>query len=188
MQATSYAATGVKEILDLAGVPKGSFYHYFPSKEAFGKEVLQRYLAEESARAVTTLTGSKASPLRRLRRYFEELIGIYGPGGERNGGCLLGNLSQELANHSDLIQAALREGFAQWQAGVEGVLREAVMRGELPEGSATEELAAVLLNSYEGALIRAKAERSEAPLRLFLEMFFGVFLKNLGAGAAAARS
>jgi len=49
-----YAATGVKEILDLAGVPKGSFYHYFPSKEAFVQEVLQRYSARETQRWKTT--------------------------------------------------------------------------------------------------------------------------------------
>jgi TetR/AcrR family transcriptional repressor of nem operon len=91
-----------------------------------------------------------------------------------NGGCLLGNLSLEMANHSDLIQMELHEGFKYWQAGVDKLLQEAVTRGDLPKGTRTADLASFLLNSYEGALLRAKAERNDAPLRLFLQIAFGM--------------
>jgi TetR/AcrR family transcriptional regulator, transcriptional repressor for nem operon len=176
MQKTSYYSTGLNEVLALAGVSKGSFYHYFPSKEEFGSAVLQRYLHSEFARATTLLGESKAAPIKRLRKYFEELISIYGPEGDMNGGCLLGNLSQEMANHSDLIQQTLQEGFKLWEGAIEVVLQEAVTRGDLPEKAKTLEIASFVLNSYEGALLRAKAERSEAPLRLFLQMIFGSLL------------
>ena len=176
MQRTSYCATGISEVLALAGVSKGSFYHYFPSKEAFGSEVLQRYLHLEVARATTVLGESRAAPIKRLKNYFEELIGIYGPKGTTNGGCLLGNLSEEMANHSDLIQQTLREGFSVWEGAISAVLREALLRNELPLTSNTMEMASFILNSYEGALLRAKAERSDAPLQLFLRMIFGSYL------------
>src|SRR5258707_10713903 len=79
IHAMGYASTGVKEILDDADVPKGSFYHYFPSKEAFAKEVLELYVRGENERAEKILGDGKAAPLKRLRRYFEELIAVYGP-------------------------------------------------------------------------------------------------------------
>jgi TetR/AcrR family transcriptional repressor of nem operon len=176
MQKTSYYSTGLNEVLALAGVSKGSFYHYFRSKEDFGSAVLQRYLELEVARATTLLGESKTAPMTRLRRYFEELINVYGPEGARNGGCLLGNLSQEMANHSDLIRQTLREGFRIWELAIDAVLQEAIVRGELSSKAKTMEMASFILNSYEGALLRAKAERSEAPLRLFLQMIFGSFL------------
>jgi TetR/AcrR family transcriptional repressor of nem operon len=176
MQQSSYSATGLSEVLALAGLSKGSFYHYFSSKEDFGVAILTRYLDQEAERASTMLRTSRASPIKRLRKYFEELIGIYGPMGAKGGGCLLGNLSQEMANHSDLMQKTLQEGFTIWEAAVGATLQEAVSRGELSPKVNTTEMASFILNSYEGALLRAKADRSEAPLHLFLQMIFGRYL------------
>jgi TetR/AcrR family transcriptional repressor of nem operon len=176
MQQSSYSATGLSEVLALAGLSKGSFYHYFSSKEDFGVAILSSYLAREEKRASTMLRTSRTSPIKRLRKYFEELIGIYGPMGAKGGGCLLGNLSQEMAKHSDLIQQTLQEGFKIWQAAVGATLQEAVSRGELSSKVNTAELASFILNNYEGALLRAKADRSEAPLHLFLQMTFGRYL------------
>jgi TetR/AcrR family transcriptional regulator, transcriptional repressor for nem operon len=95
-----------------------------------------------------------------------------------NGGCLLGNLSQEMANHSGLIQQTLQEGFRIWEVAIDAILQEAVTRGELSKKVKTMEMASFILNTYEGALLRAKAERSKAPQRLFLQMIFGSFLTD----------
>src|ERR1700735_454618 len=78
LRSTGYTATGVKEILDLARVPKGSFYHYFPSKEAFASEVLDRYAGGERKRWERVLGDREVAPLVRLRRYFDEMISVYG--------------------------------------------------------------------------------------------------------------
>jgi TetR/AcrR family transcriptional repressor of nem operon len=172
-----YAATGVKEILDEADVPKGSFYHYFPSKEAFAKEVLALYVGIENERAGKILLQGKAAPLKRLRRYFEELIDVYGPTAEISG-CLVGNLSLEMADHSDSIQSLLHHSFANWQAGIASVLQEAIDRGDLARSNKPQELASFLLNSYEGALLRSKADRSYEPLENFLHFVFNVLLKS----------
>jgi TetR/AcrR family transcriptional repressor of nem operon len=172
-----YASTGVKEILDDADVPKGSFYHYFPSKEAFAKEVLELYVRGENERAAKILRGGKAVPLKRLRRYFEELIAVYGPMATISG-CLIGNLSLEMADHSDSIQSLLHQSFSHWQTGVVAILQEAIDRGDLAKSHKPQELASFLLNSYQGALLRSKADRSSKPLETFLHFAFNVLLKG----------
>ena len=166
MRSMGYASTGVKEILDEADVPKGSFYHHFASKEAFAEEVLTLYVRGENERGEKILRDGKAAPLKRLRRYFEELIAVYGPTASISG-CLIGNLSLEMADHSDAIQSLLHLSFSNWQAGIAGVLQEAIDRGDLARSSKPQELAAFLLNSYEGALLRSKADRSSKPLESF---------------------
>jgi TetR/AcrR family transcriptional regulator, transcriptional repressor for nem operon len=177
LRSTGYTATGVKEILDVAGVPKGSFYHYFPSKEAFAGEVFQRYAEGELRRAERILGDHKVAPLRRLRRYFEELISVYGQTGEISG-CLVGSMSLEVADHSPKLQAQLKGVFGVWQKGIADVLREAVERGDLSKSTQSDSLAEFLLNSYEGALVRMKAEKSDKPLENFLHFSFNVLLKK----------
>jgi TetR/AcrR family transcriptional repressor of nem operon len=176
IRTTGYASTGVKEILDDAGIPKGSFYHYFASKEAFAKEVLELYVREESERAEKILRDGKAAPLKRLRRYFEELIAVYGPTA-RTSGCLMGNLSLEMADHSGSIQSLLHQSFSNWENAIAGILQVAIDRGDLAKSNKPQELASFLLNSYEGALLRSKAARSGEPLENFLHFAFNVLLK-----------
>jgi TetR/AcrR family transcriptional repressor of nem operon len=177
LRSTGYTATGVKEVLDLAQVPKGSFYHYFPSKEEFAVEVFHLYAKGEAERWERVLGEGKAAPLKRLRRYFEELISIYGQRGEISG-CLMGSLSLEVADHSPRMRSELQGVFAMWQKGIADVLREAIQRGDLAKSMRPDALAQFLLNSYEGALIRMKAEKSDKPLENFLHFAFDVLLKK----------
>jgi TetR/AcrR family transcriptional repressor of nem operon len=177
IRSMGYAATGLTEILDDAKVPKGSFYHFFASKEDFAKQVLELYVQDEGKRAERVLREGKGAPLKRLRRYFEELIAVYGPRAKVSG-CLIGNLSLEMADHSDTIQTVLRSSFAGWQRTVAAVLEEAIERGELPKSTRPQALASFLLNSYEGALLRSKADRAGKPLEEFLHFAFGVLLKS----------
>ncbi len=172
-----YASTGMKEILDEAEVPKGSFYHYFPSKEAYANEVLRLYAQGEAERALQIFGDTTVAPLTRLRAYFEELIRIYGPTAKVTG-CMLGNLSLEMAGHHDSTQAILHDAFTGWQSIIAAVVREAIDRGELSPASDPDALAGFLLNSYEGALLRSKADRSAKPLDTFLHFTFNVLLKN----------
>jgi TetR/AcrR family transcriptional repressor of nem operon len=177
IHAMGYASTGVKEILDDADVPKGSFYHHFASKEAFAKEVLELYVRGENERAEKILRDGKAAPLKRLRRYFEELIAVYGPTASISG-CMVGNLSLEMADHSDSIQSLLHLSFSNWQTGSADILQEAIDRGDLAKWNKPQELASFLLNSYEGALLRSKADRSSKPLENFLHFAFNVLLRG----------
>ena len=177
IRSMGYASTGVKELLDEAKVPKGSFYHYFPSKETFAEEVLKLYAQGEVERCEKILGGNKTAPLKRLRRYFDEIIRIYGPSAPVSG-CMLGNLSLEMADHSATIRSLLHLSFATWQTAIADVLREAIERGEIAKKHRPEDLASFLLSSYEGALLRSKADRSNKPIEVFLHFTFNVLLKS----------
>ena len=81
-----YHQTGIQDVLRAAGVPKGSFYYYFPSKEAFGQAVIAQFAAAYLARLEQYLGDTTARPLTRLRRHHEELLARFERRGCR-GGC-----------------------------------------------------------------------------------------------------
>lgn len=177
LRSTGYTATGVKEILDLAQIPKGSFYHYFPSKEAFVSELIDRYASQEIERAKRLLGDVSIPPLKRLRKYFEELIEVFGKRGEPSG-CVIGSMSLEVSDHLPKLQAQLQTIFSIWQGAIADVLRQAVKRGDLGKSTKSDLLGAFILNSYEGALVRMKAEGNDGPLDNFLLFIFDVLLKK----------
>jgi len=171
MRKHGYGATGLQEILKAAGVPKGSFYHHFGSKEEFTAAVLDRYVALEEEHCRVVLGSTRLAPLRRLRRYFEDLIRTAGQSAPIQG-CLMGSLSLEIANSSSLLQRCLSSKFTTWQAVITSVLSEATEKGELPKSTSPEMLAGFVLNSWEGALLRSQADRSDNPLKDFLHYIF----------------
>jgi TetR/AcrR family transcriptional regulator, transcriptional repressor for nem operon len=177
MRKHGYGATGVQEILDAAGVPKGSFYHHFGSKEEFTAAVLERYVELEAAHCSEVLGNTRQMPLRRLRRYFEDLVRTAGQAAPIQG-CLLGRLSLETAGASALLQACLSSNFTGWQATIACVIQEAAEKGDLPSSARPEALAGFLLNSWEGALLRSQADRSDKPLKDFLHYMFEELLVN----------
>jgi len=171
MRRHGYGATGLQEILKSAGVPKGSFYHHFGSKEEFAAAVIDRYFNIAAEHCQEILGNTRQAPLRRLRRYFEELIRSAGQSSPIQG-CLLGDLSLEVAGASPMLQGCLSSSFTQWQASVETVLQEAVEAGDLPKSIKPGPLAGFVLNSWEGALLRSQADKSDAPLKDFLRYIF----------------
>jgi TetR/AcrR family transcriptional repressor of nem operon len=122
MHRNGYYSTGLKEILDAAQVPRGTFYHYFGSKEEFTGAVLMRYAERELEQRQWILDNQDVAPLKRLRQYFDELIGVYGQRGTIPG-CLIGRLSLELSNQSTTIQGLLSASFSRWQCAVANVLQ-----------------------------------------------------------------
>ena len=171
MRKHGYGATGLQELLRAADVPKGSFYHHFDSKEEFAAAVIERYLALEGMHCEEVFGNVRQAPLKRLRRYFEDLIRLAGQTAPIPG-CLLGSLSLEVANVSPLLQGHLNSSFKHWQAAVVAVLREAMEKGDLPKSTKPEALAGFVLNSWEGALLRSQADKSNAPLKDFLHYVF----------------
>jgi TetR/AcrR family transcriptional regulator, transcriptional repressor for nem operon len=173
-----YTATGINQVLEAAKVPKGSFYHHFTTKDEFVMEVVRRYAAGEQERWGKLLDDSNLSPLKKLRRYFKDLIATYGRRGGPIAGCLLGNLSLEVAGQNTEIRNLLRQAFDAWQNAIAKTIREAVEKQELPKTTKADDLAALLVNGWEGAQVRAKSEQSDKPLELFFDNAFNVLLKN----------
>ena len=175
MHQRGYNATGLTDILSAADVPKGSFYHHFGSKEDFAAAALERYLTREADHSVAVLGGSKTSPLRRLKRYFSDLMKTYGQNGPIQG-CMLGRFSLEIAAESPQLRKQMSGAFAHWQHTIATVIQQAVSQKELLADTDAETLAGFLLNSWEGALLRSQAEKSDAPLETFMHYVFDVLL------------
>jgi TetR/AcrR family transcriptional repressor of nem operon len=171
MHQQGYNATGLSEILKAAGVPKGSFYHHFGSKEGFASAALERYIAHEAKHSRAVLADSKVSPLKRLKRYFNDLIKTYGQKGSIPG-CMMGRLCLETAGENPQLRKQISTAFAHWQGTIATVIRQAITQKDLPAATDPESLAGFLINSWEGALLRSQAEKSDAPLEIFMQYAF----------------
>lgn len=177
-----YSATGVQDITDAAGVPKGSFYNYFQSKEDFALAVLEQYRSEAQEHMAALFSGN-ASPLERLRSFFEQ-------GREKtcsedfSGGCLAGRLAQELAGEQPSFRPVLDRVFGCMQGRVAELLREAGERGEIRQDENPAELASFLLSSWQGAATRAKAAGHDEALRIFESMVFDRLLPSLAPASS----
>ncbi len=166
-----FSRTGLQEILAAAGVPKGSFYFYFASKEEFGLALIEHYRRTIGQNAAALLGDRSIPPIARLARFFARVRESMAAGGcER--GCPIGNLAQEMSDLSPAMREGLKEALAGLDAGLRGVLGEAAERGELPAGLDPARTAAFILDAWEGALLRMKAEKSVEPLLRFEEFIF----------------
>jgi len=167
-----FNAAGVKDITDRAGVPKGSFYNHFPSKEALAVVALERY-AERSRMEV--LADRSVAPLDRLRIHFE-LLRAEIEEHEFTRGCLLGNLGAEVADHSEVLRAAVEQNLARWAELMAETLAEAQRAGSLRPGLDPQATAWFVLSAWEGTLISARANRSGAAFDTFFDLVFGTLL------------
>lgn len=164
----SFNGVGVQEITSAAGVPKGSFYNHFESKEALGVEIVERY-GVTPRRAV--LRDKSVPPLERLRRYFDATTKIF-TDAKFERGCLLGNFSAELSGQSDVIRDSLVGLYFRWTEDFEIAIADAQEDGTLKTKTPAKELAAFLLDAYEGSLLRARVEKDVRPLDRFMDFAF----------------
>lgn len=170
-----YHGTGLQEILDVVSIPKGSFYNYFGSKEDFGAEVIQHYTDPFMEQLKLHLTQSSSDALGAIRRYFEELI-LELEKNEFQGGCLLGNLMGEIGDTSDVCRKSLQSAVTRYRNLLQKGLSKAQQQGTVRSDKSAEEMADLLLNTWQGALLRMKIERSVIPIKQccenLLEDFF----------------
>ena len=168
---------GVQEITEAAGVPKGSFYNHFASKEALGAAVLDRYWQQRGGATLRILEDGEFRPRERLRRHFAAMAANMAKGGY-TGGCLIGNLGAELSDQSKLVCERLVAVFAGWTGAVETCIRQAQREGDIRADCDAGVLAAFLINSWEGAVLRAKVDKNAAPFEEFDEVVFGRLLAS----------
>ena len=180
-----YYHCGIEGIVQLAGVPKGSFYHYFLSKEDFGLQVIDRFAADGDAELDRTLGNRVLLPLQRVRSYFEGVIQRY----ERNesrSGCLVGKLGQELADQSEAFRERIESILDRWVGRLAACLEEARATGAIPDGDDARTIASFWMNAWQGSILRAKTARSAEPLRLFVRMTLDS-LENAARSACPTR-
>ncbi len=164
-----FNGSSVEDITDLAGVPKGSFYNHFKSKEDLAVEAIDRYLEQKPG---ALLSDSAVPPLKRLKAYFSALGQEFVDSGYKKG-CLLGNFAGELADHSGPVRRRLEIAFDDWVKRIAAVIKEAQKVGEVDSRLKPEQLAGALLSAWEGALLRARAAGDAGALKEFMAVGFG---------------
>lgn len=154
----SYADVGVAAICDHAGVKKGSFYHFFPSKRDLTLAVLDGYYLEIKTHLLAQAFANDIPPLARLARFgqlsyeFQKQVSL---DTGRVIGCFFGNLASELSTQDEPIRAKVAQIFANLQGGIRSLLQEAVAAGEL-QNINIEATAQAMLAYFEGVMLLAK--------------------------------
>ena len=170
-----FNGSSVQDIVEAAGVPKGSFYNHFESKEALGAAVISYYWEDKASTWLAILYEDTLPPLDRLRHYFDRVIADIEARGF-TGGCFIGNMTAELSDHSSAVSTKLCDAYSCWTSHIAACIRLAQETGDLRCHAEPELLATFALNAWEGALLRARVTKSSLPLQQFLDILFSQLL------------
>jgi TetR/AcrR family transcriptional repressor of nem operon len=169
--------TGIAEILAQADVPKGSFYHYFKSKDELGMAIIEHYGQQLRQHISNHLLSVQGSALTRLRNYFDTILG-YVESNFALCNCLLGNLGQELSMQNASMRDAIFHHYRGIETEIAECLRQAKAEGELALDLDEQVLAKMFFGSWEGCLVRSKLEQSVQPLRDLMYLYFSVVFRR----------
>lgn len=176
-QKHGFHATGVKDLVDAAGIPKGSFYYYFPSKEAFVAEAVLHYIKPYLQQLETISQSKDGRAIAALRHYFHTLVLEF----ERDlsaGGCLLGNLLGEIGDTSEVALDALGSAATAYIEALCRLIVRAQQEGDIRSDVDAFELAGLLFDTWQGAILRMRVNRSVQPLQQFLDAVLNRLLLN----------
>ena len=170
MLENGFHSVGLNQILKAVNVPKGSFYHYFASKEQFGVEMLKHYLSTTNAKKRTLLLcrDRTPDPIQRLFAYLDGgVLLIKNTPGKFP--CLVLKLASEVTDLSEPMRVELAKGFEEWIGIFQAVLDEAVDKGILPESTDTKAEAEWLQDLWFGATQRTVVTRCSEPVHQAVE-------------------
>jgi TetR/AcrR family transcriptional repressor of nem operon len=170
MLVKGYPATTIDEICAAVKLTKGSFFHYFESKEDLGKALLDRYASSGQQIEWSPLRTNNRDPLERVYSYLEFSARLYQRPNGRNG-CLLGNFAQELSDTHPEIRSLCAKRFDEWAAIFKRALDEAKIKHRPRATLDTQGLAEHFIAVLEGSLILGKAHRDMGIVRKNLRHF-----------------
>lgn len=166
-----YTNTGIQEILSALGVPKGSFYHYFDSKENYTVEIIRHFDQTYSADLIAVLRNVQETPLQRLRTYCNFHLARLQAQQCRKG-CLIGNLSQEMSDQSEILRTELATVMFKWRDMFASCIEEGQQTNEITKAGSAVALAELFLSGWSGAVMRAKTAKSTEPMETFIQLMF----------------
>ena len=164
MSQKGFSAVGLNEILTAASVPKGSFYHYFKSKEAFGEALLQRYFDEYLASMEELFGKADLNGAEKLMIYFGDWV-ITQVALDPKCKCLVVKLAAEVADLSEGMRAILLRGTGQIVTQLTHVVKGGIADGSLAIDVEPAELAETLYQTWLGASLLAKITKDDVPLK-----------------------
>jgi len=168
MTRRGYHGTGVLEIVQAAGIPKGSFYHYFTSKEDFALQALDHLYGARLQRYQAALGAEAGLPAARIIGYYRELVAHFSRQERPEHHCFIGSLSFEMAELSQPIGQRVEAILQRSVAILATCLEQARLAEEIDPDTDCPALAQFIGNAWEGALLRMKVGRSVTPLQIFL--------------------
>ncbi len=179
-----YNATGIAQITDQAGVPKGSFYNHFESKEAFAASILRHYADLVSVAWQEALSTAPPSPLGAIEHVFSAFIAHHG----RNQcqGCLVGNFAGEMVRASPMCRQVLGDILLAWRRQLAALIAQAQAAGQVRTDLDSLTLSSFFWDAWEGALLRAKVAGEITPLQDTLRLMLDKIFVPPGAQAASA--
>jgi len=161
--AKGYAAVGINEVLAEAGVPKGSFYHYFASKDAFGEAMMKSYFDEYFATMDGIVAHAENSSAEHLLRYWQYFYDTQAKD-DCQGGCLVVKLGSEIADLSEAMRVATKVGTAEIVDRLERMIAGGVVDGSVTIDDDPRATAEALYDLWLGASMLAKIHSSPRQL------------------------
>ncbi len=161
MLANGFGGVGLTELLAASGVPKGSFYYYFASKEAFGSAMLTDYVKDYLA-ALDTIIARPQPAAERMNTFFS--AALESDAGSMADRCLVVKLAAEIADLSEDMRQILDQGVASVCERLTELLRDGAEDGSIVPQEHPESAAALLYSQWLGAAIIAKLARRPGPL------------------------
>lgn len=162
MAAKGFSAVGLNEILTAASVPKGSFYNYFSSKEAFGEALLNYYFDEYLTEMGALFARQDLTAAQRLMAYFEQWRDNQSFE-DCQGKCLAVKLGAEVADLSEAMRTSLRRGTGAITRHIAGVINQGLHDGSLQVDVNADETAQSLYQLWLGASVMVKITRTTQP-------------------------
>jgi TetR/AcrR family transcriptional repressor of nem operon len=167
IHARSYSEVGVQEICDQAGVRKGSFYHFFPSKRDLMLAVIDEFHTFFREDILAKAFDKDIPPLQRIDRFFEFAYAFHSQMKETTGhmlGCPFGNIASEMSTQDDVIRTKVDTIFVDAELPFKEILMEAMARGDLPPTD--PDAAARAMFAYtEGIMLYAKTRNDPELIR-----------------------
>ena len=162
-----FSACSVEDITKAARVPKGSFYNHFKSKQSLAAEIVTEYGKGVTERSV--LADPAIAPLRRLKRHFAALNEHFSCCQD---GCLVGKFMAEVSVDTPQIRESLRRVLKVWEEELASALSDGQRQGSIRKDLPASDLAAFLIDSYEGAILRTRLEKKPRALTAFMTVVF----------------
>ena len=159
-----YNATGIQQIADEAGVPKGSFYNHFASKEVFAVAIVDRYAQRSRRSWERMMSSAPPGAMAAIRHVFAQMLGYHESAGG-SAGCLVGNLVAEVTLSSEACRQSLLAAQLAWRERLASLISAGQNRGEIRRDIDAHSLSGLTWSVWEGALLRMKVEGSAAPVR-----------------------
>lgn len=168
MRRNGYAATSIDDIVKAAGIPKGSFYNFYASKEEFVAEALRFYTDQSRKMQDAFWNETSLDSKERIRGFFEAMA--QGLKKEKfSTGCFIGNMAQEIGPTHPVLRKVIENCFQEIKEPLEKEILRGIREKTIPSRIRADRFADFLLNSWEGAITRMKASKSAVPLDQFLE-------------------